>query len=1027
MKFRLVAVWECIVEQLLLNNYFDHQTMSQSKTTLSLSGMHCTACSTLIERSLSKVPGVSHAAVNFSSEKAIVIAKEGIDKNVLLNAVKDAGYTAEIIDTSSGDHEKKKRQQEYLEQKNQLLISALLSVPMLYFMLLDFFPWLPGQQLFPFMGLISLFLTTPIQFYIGRNFYKGAWAALRMKSFNMDSLVAIGTSVAYLYSLFQYGFYVVSFKTLVGIAGEKIPELYFETAAFLITFVLLGKLLEAKAKQRTTDAVQKLIHLKPTIAHVITQQQVNDVMVDVVQKMDHLLVRPGEKIPVDGKVTKGSSFVDESMMTGEPMPSEKKEGSKVIGGTINKLGSFEFIAEKVGGETMLARIIQLVEDAQGSKAPIQDLADRISAYFVPLIIALAIFTFLIWYFVFGASLSYALMALTSVIVIACPCALGLATPTAIMVGTGKGAENGILIKGGEPLETASSIKIIVFDKTGTITYGRPVVTDTVGDARILAIAAALEHHSEHPLAEAIRVKAKEEKLALSTVEGFKALSGRGVEGILKNEQYYLGNRALMSEKKISLSHIEKEIILLEKQGKTVMILANTKEVIGIIAVADTIKESSVEAIKLLEKKGIAVYMLTGDNTDTAHAIAKQAGISHVIAQVLPDEKAATIKKLQEKGRVAMVGDGINDAPALAQADLGFVMGNGTDVAIGTGDIVLMKNDLRDVVHAITLSEETVGKIKQNMFFALFYNVIGIPIAARVFSFLGIVLMPEMAGLAMALSSVSVVSNSLLLKLYKPNKKNYASLFAPLVMTVFFLFIFFEFAQFSSGMGTIQVSKTVKKAVAKVFKKGETKIDFAEGNPKLFEKISSQFDTKEIKIKEGTNILADNEMIVGYEEAMMMKKEGLIQKPGSTLKNFFGISEMKVVGIVERTGTLLDSFHFINEATFARLKNEGSLRAVVEDDDGVELFYTISSTIPTKFKQTITLGSLYPIIKSEKTYIPMYFGSQQAIMMIKEGEFSKVGDTLEEGGNNIVVAGILPKTNTIFDMMHFTGEDFKIGK
>ncbi|MFH0773827.1 MAG: heavy metal translocating P-type ATPase [bacterium] len=774
--------------------------MPQSKTILSLSGMHCTACSTLIERSLNKVSGVSQATVNFSSEKAIVFSSPDMDKNLLLEAVKKAGYTAEVLNEHNTKQEEQKKINEFESQKKLLIMSALLSSPMMYFMFLDFFPWLPGQNLFPFIGIVSFFLTTPVQFIIGKNFYKGAWAALRMKSFNMDSLVAIGTSVAYTYSFIQLVMYAYANTSFIGLAGKKIPDLYFETAAFLITFVLLGKLLETKAKQRTTDAVQKLIHLKARVAHVIKNEQVYDTVIDAVQKQDRILVRPGEKIPVDGKLVKGNSYIDESMMTGEAMPVEKKEGDRIIGGTINKTGSFEFIADRVGAETMLARIIQLVEDAQGSKAPIQALADRISSYFVPVIIGIALLTFLIWYFLLGSPLSYALMALTSVIVIACPCALGLATPTAIMVGTGKGAENGILIKGGEPLETASAIKIIVFDKTGTITHGKPTVTDVIGSKDLLNIAASLEYHSEHPLAEAIYSRSKKRGLILSEVEGFKSLSGRGIEGTVHKEQYFFGNRTLMSEKNISIIQKERDIYNLEKQGKTVMILASKKEgILGFIAVADTIKESSIEAIEQLEKKGITVYMLTGDNTETAHAIAKQAGITHVVADVLPDQKAAIIKKLQLKGKVAMVGDGINDAPALAQADLGFVMGNGTDVAIETGDIVLMKNDLRDVVHAIHLSEETVGKIKQNMFFALFYNVMGIPVAARMFAGFGIILKPELAGLAMALSSISVVTNSLLLRGYKPGKKNIFSTLAPLIMILLFSFIFFEFARFSSGM------------------------------------------------------------------------------------------------------------------------------------------------------------------------------------------------------------------------------------
>ncbi|MCX6730565.1 MAG: copper-translocating P-type ATPase, partial [Candidatus Roizmanbacteria bacterium] len=675
----------------------------------------------------------------------------------------------------------------------------------------------------------------------------------------------------------------------------------------------------------TTDAVQKLVHLKATVAHLLKSGEVHDVSVDVVQKMDHILVRPGEKIPVDGKIIKGESFIDESMMTGESMPVEKKEGMRVIGGTINTSGSFEFIADKVGSETMLARIIQLVEDAQGTKAPIQALADRISAYFVPTIIGISLLTFVVWYFILGASLSYALMALTSVIVIACPCALGLATPTAIMVGTGKGAENGILIKGGEPLETANTINIIVFDKTGTITHGRPIVTDISGDNESLKIAASLEHHSEHPLAEAIRTKAKESGLVLSETEAFKALSGKGIEGVIEKTHYYFGNRALMNEMKISITPKEKEIHKLEKQGKTVMLLANSKELLGIIAVADTIKESSIEAVMQLERKGISVYMLTGDNKETAQAIAQQAGISRVIAEVLPDQKAAEIKKLQLKGKVAMVGDGINDAPALAQADLGFVMGNGTDVAIETGDIVLMKNDLRDVVNAIDLSKETVGKIKQNMFFALFYNVIGIPIAARALSFLGLVLMPEMAGLAMALSSVSVVSNSLLLKFYKPGKKNYASAFAPLVMTVFFLFIFFEFAKLSSGM-------------------------------------------------------ASNKMVALPEAARLLNQP-------------------------------ITSFHTLKT-------KEGE----------VKRFFVIDKTVPTQLQKYIKIGDTFPLFKGEKRYIPLYVGIHEGRMMMKEKLFTKQGDTIKDFfGNDIFIAGILPKTNTEFDNMHVVGTEFQFNK
>lgn len=550
--------------------------------------------------------------------------------------------------------------------------------------------------------------------------------------------------------------------------------------------------------------------LQAKTARVLRNGEALDIPIDQVVKGDVVLVRPGEKIPVDGVIIKGSSAVDESMITGESLPVEKQVEDKVIGGTINKTGSFEFQATKVGSETTLSQIIRLVEDAQGSKAPIQAFADRISAKFVPAVILLAIATFVIWYFVLGAALSFALMAFTAVIVIACPCALGLATPTAIMVGTGSGAENGILIKGGEPLEAACKINTIVFDKTGTITKGKPEVTDnqsfsSIDEDELLTIAASLEKQSEHPLAEAIYSYANEEGITLREAQEFKAIPGHGVQGEIDGKLYYFGNTRLMTETlNLPLEKYSRKISRLEEQGKTVMTLATKEDILGIIGVADTVKETSREAVDMLKKRGIEVYMITGDNSRTAQAIAKQVGVTNVLAEVLPEDKANEVKKLQEQGKkVAMVGDGINDAPALAQAELGIAMGSGTDVAMETGGIVIIKNDLRDVVNAIDLSKSTMSKIKQNMFFALFYNVMGIPIAARIFVGLGLVLKPELAGLAMALSSVSVVSNSILLRYYKPGKRNYISEAAPIIMIILFSFIFFEFAKFSSDMTKIK--------------------------------------------------------------------------------------------------------------------------------------------------------------------------------------------------------------------------------
>lgn len=786
----------------------DKVSNAEQLTYLSVRGMHCVSCGRIIENNLKKLNGVKEVSVNFAAEKARIVHYTSVATVAdLMAAVKEAGYTAEIFDSTQPDAEKKKRQKQIDLNKNKFFTGLILSLPMFYFMLLDFFGWLPGKEFFmPYIGIISILLTIPVQFIVGAGFYKGMWSGLKMKTFNMDSLIAIGTSTAFFYSLAQFIAHVVKYETVLGIDGGKIPDLYFETAAFLITFVILGKWLEAKAKGRASDAIKKLMGLKPKTARVARNGAVMDIPVEKVVIGDIVTVRPGEKIPVDGVLVKGNSAVDEAMLTGESIPVEKNVGDTVIGATINKNGSFDFRATKVGNETALAQIIRLIEEAQGSKAPIQAFADRISAWFVPAVLILAALTFVVWFFVFNATLTFSLMAFTSVIVIACPCALGLATPTAIMVGTGKGAEYGVLIKGGEPLEAACKIQAIVFDKTGTLTKGKPEVTDVVvigneDEEEIIKIAASLECSSEHPLAEAIVKYADEKSIKLNEVENFSAVPGHGVVGLIGGKKYYLGNVKLILETaKLEVEKSERKMHKLEENGKTVVILADEKQVLGLIAVADTIKESSQEVVRKLQKRGLEVYMITGDNRRTAEAIARQAGIKNVLAEVLPEDKANEIKKLQSAGqKVAMVGDGINDAPALAQAELGIAMGSGTDVAMETGGIVIIKDDLRDVLTAIDLSRATVGKIKQNMFFALFYNVIGIPIAARVFAGLGLVLKPELAGLAMAFSSISVVTNSLLLRLFKPNKRNYLSMIAPFIMTLIFIFMFIQFGRLSGNM------------------------------------------------------------------------------------------------------------------------------------------------------------------------------------------------------------------------------------
>jgi Cu+-exporting ATPase len=997
---------------------------TNKRVSLSLFGMHCSSCANIIEWQLKKVPGVKQANVNFSAEKASILFDGGVsDTKTLIDAIAKAGYRGEEADAKDTEYETRKREKEISSYFNKFIFSFILSLPMLYFMLLDFFKWLPGEAVFaPYIGVFSLLLTIPIQFIIGIGFYKGMWSALKMKTFNMDSLIAIGTSTAFFYSLYNYATYALTNNSLTGIGGMKIPDLYFETAAYLITFVILGKWLEIRTKGKTSDAIKKLMGLQAKTARVVRNGKTLDIAIESVIHGDVVIVRPGEKIPVDGKIVKGSSSVDESMITGESLPIEKNVGDTVIGGTINKTGSFDFEATRIGSETALAKIIRLIEDAQGSKAPIQNFADNVSSWFVPAVIGIALITFFVWYVVLGSTLAFALMAFTSVIVIACPCALGLATPTSLMVGTGKGAEYGILVKGGEAMEAASNISAVIFDKTGTLTKGKPEVTDVISfgamdEDEITAIAASLEKLSEHPLAEAIHTYVQEESIDLEEVYNFNSIPGHGVQGEINGAMYYFGNRKLMIETLgLAINKIDRKMSRLEEQGKTAMILATKEGLIGMIAVADTVKETSSEAVAKLYTMGIEVWMITGDNARTAKAIAKQVGITNILAEVLPEDKAGEVKKLQALGKkVAMVGDGINDAPALAQANVGIAMGSGTDVAMEAGDIVIMKNDLNDVVTSFQLSKETMGKIKQNMFFALFYNVIGIPIAARVFFAFGLVLKPELAGLAMAMSSISVVGNSLLLKLFKPNKRNYISLIAPLVMMAVFTFGFFEFAKFSSGMekqsSGKQVNRQVTQKISALLLQGSVKINFSEGAPKIFVGIDA-FDPALAKV-EGSATLTDNAMLVGSTESAMMKKEKLFEKPGDILKDFFGVSEMKVAGSIEETDTALDEVHLVNTRTFAKLSSSADIEVLPEGDDAKWMYVVNEKSIPKQFQSMLSRDAFAPVLIDGKKYQPIYFGSTEGKMMAEEKVFKKPGDHVEDFlGNRVIVAGILPETNTV---------------
>ncbi|WP_157159991.1 heavy metal translocating P-type ATPase [Brachyspira pilosicoli] len=757
------------------------------KMTLKIGGMHCAACSRAVERALKKTDGIEEANVNIATEKAVFNYDEKkLKYDDIVNVVVKAGY--QVLGKEEDPAVVKAR--EIKEQKIRLIVSAIFSIPLFYismapmvsfvkFPIPSFLVHHINPQVF---SIVAIFLCVPVMIS-GYKFYTLGFPALFRGSPNMDSLVAIGTTAAFSYSIYST---VLAFMGL----NSHGDNLYYESAAVIITLVQFGKYLEARSKGKTGEAIKKLMGLQPKTATIIKDGEAKEIKISDVKVDDIVLVRPGEKIPVDGEIIEGYSSVDESMLTGESIPVEKSVGDKVVGASINKTGSFKFKAQKVGADTALAQIIKLVEDAQGSKAPIAHIADVVSSYFVPAVITIALISGIIW-FIALHNFVFSLTVFVSVLVIACPCALGLATPTAIMVGTGKGAELGILFKNAEALEVSQKINAVMFDKTGTLTEGKPYVTDIISDDKykLLLIAASAENGSEHPLGEAIVREAKEKNIKLLSIENFKAISGFGIETYIDNKKVLMGNDKLMNKENINIENYNSYMDKLSKEGKTPMYVAYDNKLLGIIAVADKLKKESIEAINRLHKLGIKTAMITGDNKNTANSVAKEAGIDIVFAEVLPEEKSNEVKKLQEQGfTVAMVGDGINDAPALTQANVGIAIGSGTDVAIESADIVLVKSNTNDVVTAIELSKATMRDIKQNLFWAFCYNVIGIPIAAGVLhvfrepliaSSIGgfltaimgkdLLLNPIFAALAMSLSSVSVVTNALRLNFFKPSK------------------------------------------------------------------------------------------------------------------------------------------------------------------------------------------------------------------------------------------------------------------
>lgn len=741
-----------------------------------IAGMTCAACVRAVERAIGKLDGIQEVNVNIATEKAKVVYDSTKTRlSQIKDAISKAGYKALEIETKDQvDHEKERREKEVKTLWTKFLISAVFTLPLFYIAMGHMLKLpLPGfimPEMYPLrFGLIQLILVIP-SVIAGYKFYSIGFSRLFRREPNMDSLIAVGTSAAMI-----YGIYTVIQMTLSShdMAKEMAMNLYFESVGVIITLILLGKYLESVTKGKTSESIKKLMGLAPKTAVVVHEGKEMVIPIDEVEVGDIILVKPGERIPVDGEVIEGRTSVDESMLTGESIPVEKNPGSKVVGASINKNGTILFKATKVGKDTALAQIIKLVEEAQGSRAPIAKMADIISSYFVPIVMAIATLAGLAW-FITGESVVFSLTIFISVLVIACPCALGLATPTAIMVGTGKGAEYGILIKGGEALETAHKIQTVVLDKTGTITEGKPVVTDIlttegIDKTELLRLSASAEKGSEHPLGEAIVNMAEQENLDLTKADSFEAIPGKGIEVAIQGKKILLGNRKLMNDRNIEIT-LENESDRLAEEGKTPMYVAIDNRLAGIIAVADVMKPGSRKAIEALKRMGIEVAMITGDNRRTAEAVARQAGIDRVLAEVLPQDKASEVKKLQGEGRkVAMVGDGINDAPALAQADIGIAIGSGTDVAMESADIVLMRSDLMDVPAAIQLSKQTIRNIKQNLFWAFAYNTAGIPIAAGLLHvFGGPLLNPMIAAAAMAFSSVSVVTNALRLKKFKPS-------------------------------------------------------------------------------------------------------------------------------------------------------------------------------------------------------------------------------------------------------------------
>ncbi len=1004
------------------------------KINLTISWMHCTSCANIISKELNKNKSINNATVNFSSCKAMIDYDETkISSDELIKIIKKIWYEASLKDVNE--------ENETNIWFKKFIFWWILSLPLLVFMIYELWNFIPFKSvIMPYMAIIGLFLSSFVQFIIWKEFYKGAYAALRLKSFNMYSLIVVWTSVAYFYSIYSIIKYYIETWSIIWLNNMSIPWIYFEVSALLITFVCFWKYLESKAKWKTSEAISKLVWLAPKTSYIKNEKwEFIETKIEEIKIWDIVLVKAWEKIPVDWIIIYGNSTIDESMITGESIPIEKNINSKVLAWTLNDFWSFEFWVEKIWENTMLYQIIKLMEISQMNKASIQSLADKISNIFVPLVIIIAFITFLVWYFILGSTFEFALLLWAWVIVVSCPCALWLATPTAIMVATWLWAQNWILIKWWLSLEKAQNINAIVFDKTWTLTNWNLQITQIIDyseidENEILKISSSLEQNSAHPLSKAIVEYTKKLAIWVYDIKNWQTINWKWIVWDIESITYYIWNKALLSDFNIKISElILNDIEKFELEWKTVIILSDKKSVLWIFAISDTIKETSKSTVENLKLRWIEVYMITWDNKKSANYIAKQVSINkeNVFAWVLPQDKEKYIKDLQKKWyKVAMVWDWINDSLALSASDLWISMWNWSDIAIESADIILMRSDLWDVLIALDLSLETISKIKQNLFFSLFYNSIWIPIAAWIFIKFWLLLKPEFAWLAMALSSVSVVLNSLMLKQFKPWKTNILSKLFPIILTVFFVSIFIWFATLNKEtvFWNIYVKSDEKSTliINDFIVNSKSKIWFTPTFlPKVF--IFNNEVPTSIKLINWKNIINQNEMIIWYDEAKMMIDEWLIKWIWSELKWFFWNENIKIVWILKKTWTFLDEVHILNTNSYnITIGNNDLLLIYWKDKYNIKIFYLYDEkNIPKRFENIISNKDFEKNI-NWINFLPLYIGFDEANMTIKEKLFSKENDTLKNlFKNNFVVEKVLKKTYTPFDMMHFTPKNFII--